>query len=516
MSDAVAVRGPSATATLRGIVADTVVGQPDAPFLRTLDGAICTYGDAGRRAVSLGTGLRRAGVSPGDRVAVQVEKSAFSVMLYLACLHAGAIYVPLNTGYTDDEVEYVVRDVQPALVVRDPRRGASPAGCPTLSADEHGRGTLVDLCDDDLVGAPIPDPSPAPGDTAAILYTSGTTGRPKGAVLSQANLASNALALVEVWQFTPRDVLLHALPLFHTHGLFVATNCVIAAGASLILLPRFELDGVFEGLGASSAFMGIPTFYTRLLADDRLTPTACSSVRLFTSGSAPLAAPVHEAFAERTGHAIVERYGMTETSILTSNPLGAERPGTVGLPIPGVDLRVRDADEGAAEDDADGVTRGAGAIEVRGPGVFAGYWGRPELRESEFTADGWFSTGDLGTIDPDGYLTIVGRSKDVIISGGFNVYPKEVEDVLASIDGVLESAVVGVADADLGERVVAVVVRRPDATFTEEALRARVREHLAGYKVPKSVHFADVLPRNAMGKVQKAVLRSELDGAQVS
>jgi malonyl-CoA/methylmalonyl-CoA synthetase len=515
MSDIATAPRPAVPTTLSGIVADAFARVPDAPFLRTVDGTVSTYRDADRRSLQLRVALNRAGVQPGDRVAVQVEKSPFSLMLYLACLRAGAVYVPLNTGYTEPEVEYVVNDVEPAVIVRDPRRAVGPARCPTFTADEHGAGTLLDTVDRvEREGADSPDPARRPTDPAAILYTSGTTGRPKGAVLSQANLATNATALCEVWRFTPDDVLLHALPLFHTHGLFVATNCTIASGSSLILLPRFDIDQVFDWLPSSSVFMGIPTFYTRLLADDRLTPQVCSSLRLFTSGSAPLPASAHRAFSERTGHAIVERYGMTETSILTSNPLGAERPGTVGRALPGVELRVSGDQVGDAAGSTAGVG-GAGAIEVRGPNVFEGYWRRPELRDSEFTPDGYFMTGDLGTIDEDGYLTIVGRSKDVIISGGFNVYPKEVEDVLSVIDGVLECAVVGLSDPDLGERVTAVVVRRDGTAITEAAIRTAARERLASYKVPKSVHFVDALPRNTMGKVQKDVLRAGLTATDV-
>ncbi|HEY3942657.1 MAG TPA: AMP-binding protein [Acidimicrobiales bacterium] len=528
MTDPRPVSAPSAAGTLSGLVG-AAFAQPELPFLwdpegastRTPGGGSWTYGEAARRVERLRGALDALGLGPGDRVAVQVEKSAFALLLYVACVRSGVVYVPLNTGYTDAEVEYVVEDVEPALVVRDPRLGGSPAGRRTLGADVTGAGPLADLAAS-AGDEPAPDPVLAPGDPAAILYTSGTTGRPKGAVLSQRNLASNALALSDAWGFTPHDVLLHALPLFHTHGLFVATNCVLASRSSLRLLARFDVAAVLGHLDQCTVFMGIPTFYRRLLADERLTATACSSVRLFTSGSAPLPAEVHRQFTARTGHHIVERYGLTETSILTSNPPGAERPGTVGVPLTGVELRVGghhhpghpgqpgEAHEAAGGDEAGGdEAGGAGAIRVRGPNVFEGYWRRPELRATEFDEEGYFDTGDLGTLDADGYLTIVGRSKDVIISGGYNVYPKEVEEVLDTIDGVIESAVVGVDDADLGERVVAVVVAGAGAP-TEAALRARARERLAGYKVPKSITFATELPRNAMGKVQKTLLRARL------
>ena len=344
-------------------------------------------------------------------------------------------------------------------------------------------------------------------DLAAILYTSGTTGRPKGAMLTQRNLASNAAALHQIWGFQHDDVLLHALPVFHTHGLFVATNCVLANGTGMIFLPRFEPGAVIEQLPRATVLMGVPTYYTRLLADPRFTDDACRSIRLFVSGSAPLLAATHEEFAARTGHAILERYGMTETSMISSNPLdGERRAGTVGMPLPDVDVRVTDPANGE-ELPAGRV----GGVEVRGPNVFAGYWGRPELTATEFTTDGFFKTGDVGMVDADGYLHLVGRSKDLIISGGLNIYPKEIEDVVDAIDGVEESAVIGVVDADFGEAVVAVVVARPGAVLDPDAVRAAARSRLAGFKVPKHVHVVDALPRNAMGKVEKAKLRSAFD-----
>jgi malonyl-CoA/methylmalonyl-CoA synthetase len=415
-----------------------------------------------------------AGARPGDRVALRVEKSPEAVLAYLASVRAGAVLLPMNPAYTADEVAHLVADAEPALVLDD-------AGLAALVADASGRPTTFD------------DVAVGPDDLAAILYTSGTTGRPKGAMLSHRNLAHNTAVLAELWGFRPDDVLLHVLPVFHTHGLFVAINCTLASGAGMVFLPRFDVDAVLGALPRCTVLMGVPTHYSRLLDDPRLDAGASVGMRLFVSGSAPLLASTHEAFRKRTGHAVLERYGMTETSMLTSNPLdGERRPGTVGLPLPGTDVRIAD-DE---------------VVEVRGPNVFAGYWRRPELRATEFTADGWFRTGDLGMFDADGYLRIIGRARDLVISGGLNVYPKEVEDVVDALDGVLESAVVGVPDADLGEVVLAVVVAEPGRVLDAEAVRAAVRAHLAGFKVPRRVEVVDALPRNAMGKVTKAELRA--------
>ena len=473
------MRGPGpAPAQRRGPLKETLPElfrrgrpAPDTVLLETLDGTTLTYGEADRRTAALAHGLVAAGVEKGDRVALQVEKSVDAVLLYLACLRAGAALLPLNPAYTTDEVRYFLDDAEPALVL-----------------DETGLAALV------AAGGPgtFDDVAVGPDDLAALLYTSGTTGRPKGAMLSHRNLATNAEVLASVWGFRAGDVLLHALPVFHVHGLFVALHCVLARGTSMVFLPRFDPETVFAALPRCTVFMGVPTYYTRLLDDPRLDREACARRRLFVSGSAPLLASTHEAFRDRTGHAIVERYGMTETAIIASTPLdGERRPGTVGLPLPGVDVRIA-ADE---------------VVEVRGPNVFAGYWRRPDLATTEFTADGWFRTGDLGRFDPDGYLRLVGRAKDLVISGGLNVYPSEVEDVVDGLDGVLESAVIGVPDPDLGEQVVAVVVAEAGRTLDPDVVRAGARERLAGYKVPKRVEVVDALPRNAMGKVEKAELR---------
>ncbi|HZT66724.1 MAG TPA: AMP-binding protein [Acidimicrobiales bacterium] len=454
---------------------------PDVTALLTLvDGTVVTYGDAERRSAQLANLLAARGARPGDRVAVQIEKSPLAVLLYFACLRAGLVFLPMNTAYTAEEVAYLIDDAEPAVVVRPPTDD--------LLAEAAGH---ADHFDDVGVG---------PDDVAAILYTSGTTGRPKGAMLTHHNLASNARALHQAWGFRPDDVLLHALPVFHAHGLFVAVNCVLANGTGMIFLPRFDVDMVLERLPEATVFMGVPTFYTRLLADDRLDADRCRRMRLFVSGSAPLSPATHEEFRRRTGHVILERYGMTETTMISSNPLdGERRPGSVGRPLPGVQVRI--TQEGAAVGPGE-----VGDVEVRGPNVFRGYWKRPSA--AEFTSDGFFRTGDLGRLDADGYLHLVGRSKDLVISGGLNVYPKEVEEVLDSLPGVAESAVIGVPDPDLGEAVVAVVVAEPGAELQPDALRAEARRHLAGFKVPKRVQVAESLPRNTMGKVEKARLRS--------
>jgi malonyl-CoA/methylmalonyl-CoA synthetase len=457
---------------------------PSTVFMDVPGGPTVTYGDADAASARLAHVLGALGVRPGDRVAVQVEKSPAMILLYLACVRAGAAVLPMNPAYTDEEVAYLVGDAEPAVLVQEPGR----AGPSTLTLD-----ALADLAASQP--ADYADVARQPDDLGAVLYTSGTTGKPKGAMLTQRNLASNAAALHAVWGFAPDDVLLHALPIFHTHGLFVATNCVLANGTGMVFLPRFDPAAVIEHLPRCTVFMGVPTFYTRLLADPAFGPDCCRSVRLFVSGSAPLLASTHDEFRARTGHVILERYGLTETSMITSNPLhGERRAGTVGFPLPGVEVRVAGDGE-------------IGGIEVRGPNVFAGYWKRPDLTASEFTADGFFRTGDLGRFDTDGYLSIVGRSKDLIISGGLNVYPKEVEEVLDDLPGVVESAVVGVPDPDFGEAVVAVVIG--DVADTD-LLRDEVRRHLAAFKVPKRIVVVDALPRNAMGKVEKAKLRASL------
>jgi malonyl-CoA/methylmalonyl-CoA synthetase len=423
-------------------------------------------------------------------LAVQTVKCPEILALNIACARLGALYVPFNTSYTDREMIDLLDDATPALLVRDETIDhATPrVAMSDLFAAAEGQPTgFEDVASD--VDTP-----------AAMLFTSGTTGRPKGAVLSQGNLVFGCRTLNEAWDISADDVVVHVLPLFHVHGLFVAAYCSLSSGASMRLLEGFDVGEVLEVMTCSTLLMGVPTHYTRLLADPRLTRESTERMRLFISGSAPMTRATHREFFERTGHQILERYGMTETGMITSNPLiGERRPGTVGPALPGVEVRVSGGSPGA--------------IEVRGPNVFAGYWNRPELRATEFTSDGFFVTGDLGVMDDDGYLEIVGRSKDLIITGGLNVYPKELEEVIDGFPGVLESAVVGVPDADFGEKVVAVVVANPGSTLDEGDLKDRARATMASFKVPRRFLVASELPRNSMGKVQKALLRRDVADA---
>ena len=471
------------------------------------DGAKLTYGVVRRLSARYAAALAQCGVKPGDRVAVQVEKSPEALLLYLGSVRAGAAFLPLNTAYTLSEIDYFVGDAKPSLVVVDPSRREGVAEIAakhgvkrvdTLAAD--GGGSLADLAASrsDVFA----DVDRNPGDLAAILYTSGTTGRSKGAMLTHENLSSNAEALISTWRFTSDDVLIHALPIFHTHGLFVASNVALMSGAAMIFLPMFDAGEVMALMPRASVLMGVPTFYTRLLDHPGLTRDATASMRLFISGSAPLLAETHRQFQRRTGHAILERYGMTETGMNTSNPYDGDRvPGSVGFPLPGVELRVTEPESGRPLP-----TGEVGVIEVRGPNVFAGYWGMPEKTQAEFRPDGFFITGDLGRVDERGYVWILGRGKDLVITGGYNVYPKEVELEIDAIPGVLESAVIGLPHPDFGEAVTAVVVADGDPPREADMLAA-LRDRLAAYKCPKRVIFADALPRNTMAKVQKNVLR---------
>lgn len=455
---------------------------PDRQFLVPNDGPAITYREMERRVGQFATVLQVHGVNPGDRIVVQVTKSIDNVALYLASLQIGAVYVPLNTAYTAHEIDFFVGDAEPAIVVND-RILAELAEA--ASAAEAMTRAVPRLAD----------------DLAAMVYTSGTTGRSKGAMLTHGNLTSNALTLHGIWRFTPGDVLLHILPIYHVHGLFVALHTAMLNASTVFFCERFDVDAVLELLPQSSVMMGVPTHYTRLLDDPRLSPEHCASMRLFTSGSAPMTAQIHDAFTDRTGHRILERYGMTETGMLTSNPYDGDRvAGTVGFPLPGVRMRLV-ADDGTVCDPGD-----VGTVQVQGPNVFAGYWKLPDRTESEHD-DGWFITGDVGTIDDEGRLTLEGRATDMIISGGLNVYPREIEMLLDDVDGVVESAVVGVPDTDLGERVEAYLVVEPGADMDVAALDDLLRERLAGFKVPKAIHAIDALPRNSMGKVQKFALR---------
>jgi len=477
-----------------------------------VDGRHYTYGDVDDVSGRFANVLVSLGVKPGDRVAVQVPKSIEAIMLYLAVVRAGAVFLPLNTGYTPAEIEYFLGNATPRIFVCDPKKRADyealtaklGIGLETMGIWQNHETSAGSLNDAALV-APTEFKTVAreASDLAAILYTSGTTGRSKGAMLTHANLLSNAETLVDVWRFTSDDVLLHALPIFHTHGLFVATNTALSAGASLIFLPTFSAETTIENIPGATALMGVPTFYTRLLDDPAFTGDLVKHMRLFVSGSAPLLAETHVQFEQRTGHRILERYGMTETNMNTSNPYeGERRAGTVGFPLPGVDLRIVDSETGKTLPQGE-----IGIIEVKGPNVFAGYWQMPEKTKEEFRDDGFFITGDVGVIDADGYVQIVGRSKDLIISGGYNIYPKELELLLDEEDGVLESAVIGVPHADFGEGVVAVLVPKPGAELDEATILDSIKPKIARFKQPKRIVVLDVLPRNTMGKVQKNVLR---------
>ncbi|KMW57764.1 Acetoacetyl-CoA synthetase [Candidatus Rhodobacter oscarellae] len=480
----------------------------DTVFLHLPDGGTLTHGAFVAMAAQFAHVIADAGLEPGDRLAVQIEKSPQALAVYAACAQTGVIFLPLNTAYTASEVDYFLGNSGAKLMLCD---GAMRPALAEI-ADRHGAALMV-LNGDGTGGfAQRAALSPevfetvdrTPGDMAAFLYTSGTTGRSKGAMLTQENLLSNAHVLAEAWRFTGDDVLLHALPIFHTHGLFVATNIALLSGAALIFLPKFDLDQVIARLPEATTMMGVPTFYTRLLEDARFDQALTRHMRLFVSGSAPLLSETHRAFEDRTGHRILERYGMTETNMNCSNPYeGDRRAGTVGMPLPGVEAKVCDA-EGAE------LPRGEiGTLEVRGPNVFKGYWQMPEKTAEELRADGFFITGDLAKQGEDGYVTIVGRGKDLIISGGYNIYPKEVELALDDQPGVQESAVVGAPHPDFGESVVAVIVPEPGAQIDLDAVKAQVAEGLARFKQPRHYAVAEALPRNTMGKVQKNVLREE-------
>ena len=484
--------------------------SPQRLLLETGDGRRLTYRDMAELTQRLKAALDRLHVAPGDRVVAQVEKSPEAIALYLACLQAGAAFVPLNTAYTLAELEYFLGDAAPAVAVIRPADEDAVTSMAqrcdvkhVATLDDHGAGSLVSLASVSSA-ASVASTRLDGSSLAALLYTSGTTGRSKGAMLSRANLASNAETLAQAWQFNADDVLLHALPIFHVHGLFVAINTVLASGASMLFLPKFDADEVVRLLPRATVMMGVPTFYTRLLQHPALNRDTARNVRLFISGSAPLLAETHREFQSRTGHAILERYGMSETLMNTSNPYRGERvPGSVGPPLPGVEVRIADPETGAVIAPADTI----GMIEVRGPNVFCGYWRMPEKTAAEFRSDGFFITGDLGKRDARGYVHIVGRGKDLIITGGYNVYPIEVEMEIDALAGVNESAVIGVPHADFGEGVTAVVVLHKNASLDEAAVRGALEQRLAKFKLPKRVLFVTELPRNTMGKVQKSALR---------
>ncbi len=493
------------TSNFYAALAATIDSSSERIFLETDDGRSYTRADLARESARFARTMIDAGAVRGDRIAVQIDKSPASLFLYLGCLRAGLVYLPLNTAYQRGELMYFLQDAQPKVIVCTPRsfdlmREISDAHAQLFTLDEEGRGSLADAA------AGFPDEfetvDSEPDDLAVIIYTSGTTGRSKGAMVTHRNLLSNARALVDYWGFSDRDVLLHALPVFHIHGLFVANHCALLSGGKLLWHRKFDAKLVLRDLARATVMMGVPTFYTRLLADQGFDRDACCNVRVFISGSAPLLLETFKEFQKRTGQSILERYGMSEAGMICSNPLGGERRGgSVGFPLPGVAVRVAD------DHDRPLPLGEVGGIQIKGENVFAGYWRMPDRTREEFTSDGYFRTGDVGTFDTDGYVSIVGRAKDLIISGGYNVYPREIELALEAMPGVTESAVIGIPHPDLGEAVTAVVVARKDARLDPAALIAELKKNFANYKVPKRVYLVEDLPRNAMGKVQKALLR---------
>ena len=476
-------------------------------LLQTDSGQRFTYADVGIETARMARFLSDLGVKRSERVSVQVEKSPQAMILYLACLRAGLVFHPLNTAYQTGELEYFLSDAEPAVFVCDPSRAeatkqlVADAGVQhQFTLDGTGNGSLADAASH--AAAEFETVVSEKDDMAALLYSSGTTGVPKGIMLTHNNLLANTRSLLEAWEFTDADRLLHALPIFHVHGLFVAIGCVLLSGASMRWLPSYKVPTVLEYLPECTVMMGVPTYYTRLLADERFNAALCGNIRVFISGSAPLLEETFVQFEERTGHRILERYGMSETNMNTSNLLhGDRKPGTVGPPLPGVEVRIVDD---AGEDPGEGEI---GNLQVRGENVFVGYWKLPDKTAEDFTEDGWFNTGDKGRVDEDGYYSIIGRSKDMVITGGLNVYPKEVELFIDDLPGVAESAIIGVPHPDFGEGVVAVVVPSSNATLTEKQIIDATAAELANFKVPKRVVFLDELPRNTMAKVQKNILR---------
>ena len=493
------------------LIAERVASYPDKVCLDCDNGPRLSFAQVQEQTGRICAYLRQSGLKPGDRLVVQSEKCAFGVSLYLASLQAGIIYIPLNTGYTPEEVAYFLRDATPGLFVCDPaklegfRALAAEGSIRLETLDKNGQGRLP-LAVEKL--APDTGIEPAgEDDVAVILYTSGTTGRSKGAMLTHRNLSSNALHLVQIWGFTDRDVLLHALPIYHVHGLFVALHCAFLSAATMHFLPGFDADRIVHYLPQSTVLMGVPTFYTRLLKHPGFTRELCAGVRLFISGSAPLLAETFEEFQQRTGQSILERYGMTETGMLVSNPLDGNRvAGTVGFPLPEVETRILDT---AGQPVANGEV---GVLEVRGPNVFKGYWQMPEKTAEDIKPDGFFITGDLASQDDEGRITLVGRNKDMVISGGLNIYPIEIEACINELPGVTETAIIGVPHDDFGEGVVAVVVTEKGASVTEAQIYDHLATRIARFKQPKKILFVDTLPRNSMGKVQKNVLRDQYAG----
>lgn len=505
----------SANANLFAALRAAFPADLDGIAVETDSGLFYSWRDLERASAMIANLLDALKLEKGARIAVQVEKSVEAMLLYLATLRAGYVFLPLNTAYQSAEIEYFIGNAEPAVVVCTSRNAAWVAPIATAAGTKHvftldddRTGTLLDVaaqCSDRHVPA-----QRKADDMAAILYTSGTTGRSKGAMLTHGNLLSNAEVLKDYWGWTEGDVLIHALPIFHVHGLFVALHGALLNGSKILWFAKFDPKRVVQKLPEATVFMGVPTLYVRLLAEPGLTREAVRNMRLFIAGSAPLLIETFDEWRERTGHTILERYGMSETVMLTSNPYrpeqGERRGGTVGFALPGVQLRVRD------DGGRDCTTDEIGNIEVSGPNVFAGYWRMPEKTKEEFTADGFFKTGDVGKIDGRGYITIVGRSKDLIISGGYNVYPAEIEGYINEMAGVAESAVVGVPHPDFGEVGVAIVIPKAGAALDGDAIVAELKSKLANFKIPKRCFVVPELPRNAMGKVQKALLRTEHKG----
>ena len=470
-----------------------------------------SWRDLERGTAKIANLLSSCDLPAGSRIAAQVEKSPEALMLYLATIRAGFVYLPLNTAYRASEMDYFINDAAPAVVVCSPQNfgwvsqlafKAGTAHVFTLDELRSGKNSGSLLSRAAAQSDTFKTIQKNPDDLAAILYTSGTTGRSKGAMLTHHNLASNIQTLHTYWQWQKGDVLLHALPLFHIHGLFVAAHGALMNGSKMIFLSKFDSTAVIQQLARSSVFMGVPTYYVRLLSDPHFNRECCTKMRLFISGSAPLLSETFHQFTVRTGHTILERYGMSETAMLTSNPYqGVRKAGTVGLPLPDISVRITNQADDICKNEE------IGDIQVKGPNVFSGYWNMPEKTAEEFTADGYFKTGDVGCFDTDGYLSIVGRSKDLIISGGYNVYPKEIESEIDTLPGVMESAVIGLPHPDFGEAVTAVVVMKKNETLSEEAVISTLKNRIANYKVPKRVYFVAELPRNTMGKVQKNILR---------
>jgi malonyl-CoA/methylmalonyl-CoA synthetase len=507
----------TANQNLFAALRDAFPSDLDSTAIETADGdrLFYTWRDVDRATARIANLLQWLDLPEGARVAVQTEKSVEALLLYLAVLRAGYVYLPLNTAYQSSEIEYFVGNAEPSVVVCSGKnfgwvsKIAFKAGCThVFTLNEDRTGSLLERA---AHHTDTHEPMQrSADDLAAILYTSGTTGRSKGAMLTHGNLLSNARTLKSYWGWREGDVLIHALPIFHVHGLFVASHGALLNGSKMLWFGKFAPRAVVERLPEATVFMGVPTLYVRLLGEASFTREACRNMRLFISGSAPLLIETFNEFKARTGHTILERYGMSETVMLTSNPCdpkdGERKGGTVGFPLPGVGVRVRD-DQGQPLPQGE-----IGGIEVKGPNVFAGYWRMPEKTKEEFTADGWFKTGDVGKFDEQGYVVIVGRSKDLIITGGYNVYPAEIEGVLNEMPGVAESAVIGVPHPDFGEGVVAVVVRKPGASLEAAALISELKAKIANFKVPKQLFIVDELPRNAMGKVQKNLLREQHKG----